>query len=205
MIKCEKCGTENEDGSKFCKSCGSVLHIEPVQTVNPINYNSTISTVKKVAMWIGIAVVAFIAVVILINFIQDKRKDSKIRELRNGCVNNDAKICYELGIIHFYSSGLFNSEEVLYDEKSTALAKGCQLGNKDACREGGYHKQGCELQDGKSCYELAYYGVENIHLLECKISPDSGNCLKILKERSEYEKKYFDLACQYGYSKGCMK
>lgn len=188
MIKCEKCGTENEDGSKFCKSCGSVLHVEAVQTVNPINYNSTISTVKKVAMWIGLGIVAFIALTVMINFISAKKEDSKIRELRNGCANNDAQSCYELGLSDYYGTGGFNSEKSTdYNENQEALAKGCQLGHKDACYAGKYYEAGCSLQDGKSCYEYAK-------------SLDS-----ILVRRYDDAKQYYQLSCQYGYSQGCME
>ena len=29
MITCPKCGTQNEDGSDFCKKCGTSLHAAP--------------------------------------------------------------------------------------------------------------------------------------------------------------------------------
>jgi hypothetical protein len=29
MITCPKCGTQNEDGSDFCKKCGTSLHVAP--------------------------------------------------------------------------------------------------------------------------------------------------------------------------------
>lgn len=204
MIKCTKCGTENENGAKFCKSCGAALDIAQQETVSVANGNSTMQTIKKIVIWVVIAVISFFAVVLIVNFINDKKEDSKVRELRDGCANDNAQACYELGILHYYGTG-FNSEKSLYDdEQSEALAKGCQLGNKDACREGGYHERGCELKDGESCYELAHDGELNPKLPGCQLFPESENCPKILKERSEYEKKYFDLACQYGYSQGCM-
>lgn len=208
MIKCEKCGIENEDGSKFCKSCGSVLHVEPIQSVNQINNNSTISTVKKIAMWIGIAILAFIAIVILINFVHDKREDSKIIELRNGCANNNAQSCYELGESDYSGYGMFNSEKKLYpDEIKEALAKGCQLGNKNACREAGYYLQGCDLQDGESCYLFAadiqkVQGVSGS--ASCAVEPTGYEC-KLAKSFGETDiKHYLNLACEYGYSQGCM-
>lgn len=59
------------------------------------------------------------------------------------------------------------------------LAKGCKLGSKDSCREGKYYKQGCDLKDGESCYQ---YGMSLSH----------------------GDTNYYELACEYGYSKGCM-
>lgn len=188
MIKCEKCETENENGSKFCKSCGSSLQVEPVQTASSVNNNAMISTVKKIAMWTIIAIVAFITVVILINFVQAKKEDSQVRELRNACANNDAQACYELGVLNYFGSGVFHSEKTVdFDEGHEALAKGCQLGNANACHAGGYYKEGCNLRNGKSCYEYAK-------------TLDS-----ILVREYEKAKQYYQLSCQYGYSQGCME
>lgn len=136
-----------------------------------------------------------IALIILVNFINDKNEDSRIRGLRNGCANDDAKACYELGQTYYYDEGLFNSEEIIgADERSEALAKGCQLGNKDACREGEYYKEGCALQDGESCYKLAQNTVTLSSIYSGSYKQDEKNA-----------KEYYQKACQYGYSQGCIE
>ncbi len=191
-LKCEKCGAENESGAKFCKNCGTALEIAPQETVSVTNGNSTMQTVKKIVVWIAAIIIGIILISVLVDYIQVQKREAKITELRNKCANNDAKACYELGTT-FYD-----------DEGKEALAKGCQLGNKDACRAGGYYERGCELKDGESCYKLAHYGELNPKLMGCRFSTDRDDCPNILKKRSEYEKKYFNLACQYGYSQGCM-
>ncbi|MDD3645517.1 MAG: zinc-ribbon domain-containing protein [Bacteroidales bacterium] len=192
---CSKCGTENEDGAKFCKSCGTPLGAEPIQPNNSDSAGNTFQLVKKIVIW-GVAfIVLFILGAMLITFVQEKNEENRIQDLRAGCTNNDAQACYELSkSLDYYDSG-----------RNEALAKGCQLGNKDACREGGYHERGCQLQDGQSCFELTTYGSANPKLVGCQFSPDSYGCDQILKDRKAYEKKYYDLACQYGYSQGCMK
>jgi hypothetical protein len=204
-IKCEKCGAENENGAKFCKSCGTALNIEPKQTVSVESNNTTLQTVKKVVLWIGIAFVIFTVLINMVEFINAKNEDSKIRELRNSCANNDAQACYKLGTASYNGNNVFSSEKSLSDdEKHEALAKSCKLGNKDGCREGGYYERGCELQDGESCY---HFGLDKAPLgggVICSVQPDSSECKKYEEYYRINTKPYLDRACEYGYSQGCL-
>lgn len=205
MIKCTKCGTENEDSSKFCKSCGSVLKIAPQERVGVASSTSTIQTVKKIVVLVVAIIISIVAILVLVNYIQVQKREARITELRNGCANNDAKACYEL-----VSSGILFDSDVPPDrnEINEALAKGCRLGNKDACREAGYYKQGCELRDGESCYLFA----QDIHKangiqgsVSCSMDPSGYEC-KLAKSFDEADiKHYLNLACEYEYSQGCIK
>jgi len=195
-LKCEKCGTENENGAKFCKNCGTALEIAPQETVSVTNGNSTMQTVKKIVVWIAAIIIGIILISVLVDYIQVQKREAKITELRNECTNNDAKACYELGTT-FYGD----------NEGKEALAKGCQLGNKDACRAGGYYKEGCELRDGESCYLLANNIAEShtaSRVIECASNSQSSWC-KLQKNYDENSiKQYYKRACKYGYSQGCM-
>ena len=82
MIKCEKCGTENPNGSVFCKKCGTKFEIPEDKTAENINsavnqigktgksaFRKFIDHVKKLpkSAYYGMAaaVVALIAVIVI--------------------------------------------------------------------------------------------------------------------------------------------
>lgn len=189
-IYCQQCETENEDSSKFCKSCGAALHTgqkKTQETEKPINQNTTMQTVKKVAKWISIIIGAIVVIKTIVVYVHSKKEDLKIKELRTSCAENNVQACYELGI-SYYSNRDFQSEPLLEtQEKRDALSKACRLGSGPACYESGmalrimhigqptspvaleYFRQGCILKDGKSCW---WYGN-------------------------------YQLSCEYGYEDGC--
>ena len=37
MIKCNKCGSSNNDGSNFCKDCGNSLNVNNINVNNNVN------------------------------------------------------------------------------------------------------------------------------------------------------------------------
>jgi hypothetical protein len=162
-------------------------------------------------LWIGIAFVIFTVLINLTEYINNKNEDTKIRELRSGCANNDGQACYKLGTASYNAFSIFNSEKELLDgEKNEALAKGCQLGNKDACCQGGYYEKGCELKDGESCYEVGRHLPPNLNIgiaqsITCGVSPKSDGCEEINRIGAVHTKKYNKLACEYGYSQGCIQ
>lgn len=41
MIKCNKCGTQNKDGSRFCSNCGNDLNSNVNNNVNNTNNKSS--------------------------------------------------------------------------------------------------------------------------------------------------------------------
>ncbi len=84
------------------------------------------------------------------------------------------------------------------------MAKGCQLGNKDACREGEYYKEGCELQDGESCYVIAQQIANNGSRVMCAYNPGSSWCERNKRDQNDIE-EYYQKACQYSFSQGCMQ
>ncbi len=180
----------------------SATKSEPTPTINPETQTNVVQMVKKIVIWIIVAIVGFYLILIFLKL----QESSAISDLKNKCTSNDATACYQLGVFkEEYNSVLWSANNLSDQEQSEALAKGCQLGNKDACRKGGYDERGCELKDGESCFNLTHYGKLNLELVSCQLDSESNNCANILKKRSEYEKKYSDLACEYGYSEGCMK
>lgn len=191
---------QNTDEANTIKS-------ESTPTINPETQKNVIQTVKKIVIWGVVIIIGIILISFLVEFTQAKNEDTKIRELRNGCANNDAKACYELGISDYYVSSLNSEETVGLDEKNEVLAKGCRLGNKDACREGEYYKEGCDLQDGESCYRLSQKIVDTQGLLggsACDINPESETCRMFKEYDSNDAVKYRNLSCEYGYSQGCI-
>lgn len=178
---CQKCGTENEDGAKFCKSCGFGLTIESVKPNNENNSNAIFQILKKVTIWIVAAIVAFFLIIVLLHF----NERSAITDLKDKCVSDDAQACYQLGTFkQGYDGVLGLTHNLHYTEQEEALVKSCRLGNADACYEAGrnasqydvqspigkeYYRQGCLLKDGRSCW---WYGN-------------------------------YELSCGYGYEEGC--
>jgi len=201
---CQKCGAENIDNAKFCKSCGAALYFEAEQkngTENRTSKSSTMQTVKKVLLWI-VVLISLISAFVLFYSIQEQKKwEAKLEkekveaeELRIKCANNDGEACYKV------------SKMPPYEERSDALAKGCRLGNKDACREGQYYKEGCNLQDGESCYMIASQLMQDADSYRsfCDTFPEGDFC-QIYKKAARKAKQYNEKACQYGYSQGCME
>lgn len=182
---------------------------EPTKPINQETHKNIVQTVKKIVIWLIAIITGIMLISFLVAFTQAKNEDTKIRELRNGCANNDAKACYELGISDFFGSSLNSEETVGLDEKNEALAKGCQLGNKDACYKGMYYERGCELKDGESCYEVGRHLPSNLNIgiaqsITCGVSPKSDGCEEINRISAVHTKKYNKLACEYGYSQGCL-
>jgi len=73
---CQKCGAENIDNAKFCKSCGAALYFEAEQkngTENRTSKSSTMQTVKKVLLWI-VVLISLISAFVLFYSIQEQKK-----------------------------------------------------------------------------------------------------------------------------------
>lgn len=188
----------------------SATKSEPTPTINPETQTNVVQVVKKIVIWIVAIIIGIAAIVALFVYVENQKREAKhqeeearITKLKNECANNNSTACYELAINHL--DGLDNAEK-----KQEALAKGCQLGNKDACREGKYYEKGCELKDGESCYEVGKELPSNLNIgigksYSCAVSPKNDGCEEINRIRAVHTKKYNKLACEYGYSQGCMK
>lgn len=160
--------------------------------------------IKKIIFVIIGIVIIFVAIggiATLTDHLQKQKEQQRIIDLKNQCNNNNAKACYEYSMELKYYSG-----ELTIKARNEALAKGCQLGNKDACREGEYYKEGCELQDGESCYQLAVIYNNSIKgtAVMCAYNPGSSWCDREKREEREI-KEYYQKACDYGYSQGCIQ
>lgn len=197
-IKCEKCGAENENGAKFCKSCGAALNIPPVQSANTDDKNSVIKIIIKVSVWIvGIIVVIIIAVFGYF-FI-------KTTALKSGCENNNAQACYDFSNL----DGPFSS----YDEKTEAANKACRLGNADGCYDIFEYQKACDLKLGKGCYESAqreltiYYDDSKTKMVcsDFTYEMNRAYCDKSRAKLLESIIPLFKLACEYGYEQGCTQ
>lgn len=70
---CSKCGTNNEDGVKFCIGCGASL-TEPAQPAAPVQPQSPKKNKKGLIIGIVAGVVALIAVISVIVFFASKDK-----------------------------------------------------------------------------------------------------------------------------------
>ena len=60
MMKCPKCETENQDGAKFCRSCGNPLEQKVVKHSNVLSSNDNTKTI--IITLIAIAIIVLIGV-----------------------------------------------------------------------------------------------------------------------------------------------
>jgi len=160
---------------------------------------SSKGTIKKI-IFVAIAIfVVFAGIAAFVGYLQEQREQQRITDLINQCNSNNAKACYEYSMELKYYSG-----ERTTKIRNEVLAKGCQLGSKDACREGEYYKEGCALQDGESCYKLAQNTGALSSGIMCANDPGSYWCERAKNEEKDI-KEYYQKACQYGYSQGCLQ
>ncbi len=185
----------------------SVIQSKPTPVINPETQKNVARIVKKMAIWIVVIIIGIATIVTLVDYVERQKSEAEHQkwiakmvaedEARiNGCKNNNSEDCYMLG--------MSNLARENYKAGQEALAKGCQLGNKDACYEGRYYKEGCELQDGRSCYAIAELIAGSEHDMECFMHPNLSWCKKS-KMNEDNMKEYYQKACKYGYSQGCMK
>ena len=73
MIKCNKCGTQNKDGSRFCSNCGNDLNSNVNSNINNTNNKSS----EKVLFCILAFFFPIIGIIVGCIYSKDKKEVSK--------------------------------------------------------------------------------------------------------------------------------
>ena len=89
MIKCNKCGTQNKDGSRFCSNCGNDLNSNVNSNINNTNNKSSEKVLFCilafffpiigiiVGLYLNISIVPFCIFIIAIHVIYKKKLNKK--------------------------------------------------------------------------------------------------------------------------------
>lgn len=122
---CEKCGTTNEDGAKFCVGCGNVFEAESAPAPEAEVYeeapapaeNDFLKKIMKFAV-----PVAAVAVVVIILAIFGVFKDPAVKTLEkflNATVKCDGKALYTLSVDPYQEE--YWIEEEIYEDKAEII------------------------------------------------------------------------------------
>lgn len=128
-IKCEKCGTENEDGAKFCKSCGTALNSEPVPVVELTNANKYKKPLLIAAGLLVLSITGYYAKIAVDEYHHTIGNEHK-------CNDNDAEACYGLAISYEFGTeghGIFFSIQKDEQKQIQYFSKACDLGKLPGC------------------------------------------------------------------------
>ena len=87
-MKCPKCGTENNDGAKFCKGCGGSLQTNP-SSDNLMSQSKSNNNTLIICVTVLLAIIVIAGAFVLLNDVSD---DSSVNEVSNDdSVSEDAE------------------------------------------------------------------------------------------------------------------
>ena len=87
-MKCPKCGTENNDGAKFCKGCGGSLQTNP-SSDNLMSQSKSNNNTLIICVTVLLAIIVIAGAFLLLN---DGSDDSSVNEVSNDdSVSEDAE------------------------------------------------------------------------------------------------------------------
>lgn len=169
---------------------------------------------------------------------EDEEYDKANELLRQACDGNDQYGCYHLGLAYEYERGVKENNK----KASNLFIKSCDLGYSEACDSAGnlyyftykkyktalkWYKKGCELDDGRGCYDAGYQyeegdGVKKnmstaneFYKKGCDLR-DADSCTQLGRAYMEYDEpdpkikkdyakgtKLLRLGCEMGDGLGC--
>lgn len=92
---CGKCGAENDNGAKFCTTCGAVINGDKEKTDNEnLNKNST-SKNRKVGI-VTAVVVAAVVIAVIVSLFGGRSYKSTVKKYFNASMKADAKSIVKL-------------------------------------------------------------------------------------------------------------
>lgn len=97
MVKCPRCGYENNPSSKYCVNCSYILNTQPTgQKKSGWNMR----TGKKIALIVGIIVIAFLLFSIINNYSHPTHKDSLNIIVADNNTQEGSSTPYQVKIIY---------------------------------------------------------------------------------------------------------